>query len=449
MAASHGNIADKFLHSLHNQGFILNHKPFVYIFSALVVAFLILDPGQTLRNFRVLLFISPFWLTYILGSFSIKRWLSANRIEWMAKQEYILLEIKVPRDVRKTPLAMETVFTSMHLAPGESTWWKKYVEGRVRPWWSIEVVSIGGRVHFYLWTRKGLRRGIESSFYAQYPGIEIVEATDYSRLIDPSHEPYEMWGTDYKFTKDTDALPIKTYVDFMKPDSPMAKPEEQVDPFAQMIELLGSIGPKEQFWFQMVFRVHKGEKFHKGHDIQAEAKAQLEVFRKQTVRSVTKIDAQGNARQEDSFPNPSRGVQNNMELVERKMSKPLFDVGLRALYAAPKDAYQGATISHLIGLLKPFGSETLNGFGITRWFANYDDQPWQDRKGFHRAHTAHNLTDAYRRRMFFHEPHRLSYMIMNTEELATLFHIPSSGVTTPSLPRIQSSTSEAPSNLPT
>ena len=150
MAASHGNIADKFLHSLHNQGFILNHKPFVYIFSALVVAFLILDPGQTLRNFRVLLFISPFWLTYILGTFSIKRWLSANRIEWMAKQEYILLEIKVPRDVRKTPLAMETVFTSMHLAPGESTWWKKYVEGRVRPWWSIEVVSIGGRVHFYL-----------------------------------------------------------------------------------------------------------------------------------------------------------------------------------------------------------------------------------------------------------------------------------------------------------
>ena len=137
-----------------------------------------------------------------------------------------------------------------------------------------------------------------------------------------------------------------------------------------------------------------------------------------------------------------------MDIVERKVSKPLFDVGLRSIYTAPRDAYQGATISQLIGLLKPFGSETLNGFKITRWFANYDDQPWQDRKGIYRAHTAHNLTDAYRRRSFFHEPHRLSHMIMSTEELATLFHIPSSGITTPSLPRIQSSTAEAPSNLP-
>lgn len=454
MSSSSGGVSS-ILHSFHGQGIHIDHKPLLYLFIALNVGFLIIAPSQTLRNFGMVMLLSPFWLTYTIVHFSVYRWIAANRVEWMAKQEYVLLEIRVPRDVRKTPLAMETVFTSMHLSPGESTWWKKYVEGRVRPWWTIEIVSLGGRVHFYLWTRKGLRRGVESYFYAQYPGIEIVEATDYSLLTDPSHAPYEMWGTDYKFTK-SDALPFKTYVEFMKPDSPMAKPEEQIDPIAQVIETLGAIGPNEQFWVQMAFRVHKGEKF-KGqktssgadYTIKDEASKQLEDLRKQTVRKTTVIDANGKPREQESFPNPSRGVQGAMELIERKMSKPLFDVGIRSIYTAPKDAFQGATVTNLIGLFKAFSSETMNGFGITHWFANYDDQPWQDRKGIHRAHTAHNLTDAYRRRAFFHEPYRLPYMIMNTEELATLFHIPSSGITTPSLPRIQSSTAEAPSNLPT
>ena len=39
-------------------------------------------------------------------------------------------------------------------------------------------------------------------------------------------------------------------------------------------------------------------------------------------------------------------------------------------------------------------------------------------------------------------------MVMSTEELATVYHIPSSGIETPGLARIQSATSEAPPNLP-
>jgi hypothetical protein len=138
-----------------------------------------------------------------------------------------------------------------------------------------------------------------------------------------------------------------------------------------------------------------------------------------------------------------------MEDLDRKLSKPLFDVGIRALYTAPEEAYQGSVISHLIGLWKPIASEQGNSLGITRWHANFDDWPWEDRKGIHHAHVAHGLVDSYRRRAYFNEPYIMPWMVMNTEELATIFHIPTSGVTTPSLPRIQSSTSEAPSNLPT
>jgi len=454
--AGHGsNPVDGILHSAHEQGVYIDYKWFVIPGVALVIAFLLLSPGQTLRNFELFMLTSPLWLPVVLGTFAWQRWRAANRIGFMAKQEYVLLEILVPRDVRKTPLAMETIFSSMHISPGESTWWKRIVEGRVRPWWSFEIVSIGGRVHLYVWTRVGFRRGLESYFYAQYPGIEIIEATDYSRLIDPSHAPYDMWGCDYKLTK-SDAYPIRTYTEFMKPDSPLAKPEEQIDPLAQIIELLGSLSPKEQFWFQIVIRVSKGEKFASQrsssggkYTMAHEADAVIDDLRKKTVKKVKQVAGDGSVIETESFPNPTRGVQTTMENVERKVSKSLYDVGLRAIYMAPLDAYQGSMISHLIVLLKPFGSETSNNFGITNWMANFDDWPWEDRSGHQKEHVRHNLLDAYRRRSFFHEPYRLGWQIMNVEELATLFHIPSSGVTTPSLPRIQSSTSEAPSNLPT
>lgn len=444
------------LHAAHDKGVFVSATPFIYCFIAANVAYLTIAPLQVLHNYEFLMIISPIWLPILLGRFAVLRWIAANRLAFIARQEYILLEIRVPREVRKTPLAMEAVFSSMHLSPGESTWWKRIVKGAVRPSWSFEIVSLGGRVHLYVRTRAGFRRGLESYVYAQYPGVEIVEAVDYSLLVDPSHKPFDLWGCEYKFTKDVDVYPLRTYAEWMKPDSVLAKPEEQVDPLAQIIEMLGSLSPKEQFWIQILVRVTKGEKFagrknKKGgaYSIKDQMDEEVEAIRTSAVQKKKQFDpATGTSYETETFPNPSKGMMNKMEAIERKVAKPLFDVGIRAIYTAPEDAFQGIMISHLIGLWKPIASEVGNSLGITRWFANYDDWPWEDPKGHHKAHTAHGIVDAYRRRSYFNEPYLMPWMIMNTEELATLFHIPTSGVTTPSLPRIQSSTSEAPSNLP-
>lgn len=444
------------LHAAHQRGIFVSAQPFIICFIAANVAFLTLDPLQTWRNIEFLAVISPLWLPIVLGKFAFLRWVTANRLAFIARQEYVLLEIRIPRDVRKTPLAMEAVFSSMHLRPGESTWWKRLVIGAVRPSWSYEIVSLGGRVHLFVRTRVGFRRGLESYIYAQYPGVEIIEAEDYSLKVDPTAHDWDLWGCEYKFTA-KDVYPIRTYTEFMKPDSPLAKPEEQVDPLAQIFEMLGSLSPKEQFWIQILVRVTKDDKYMgkknssgKQYTIFDEKNEELEAIRKSITRKQTHVDpATGKTFETESFPNPTKGQMNQMEALERKLSKPLFDVGIRSIYTAPKDAYQGIVVSHLIGLWNPIASAQGNSFGITRWFANFDDWPWEDPKGHHHHHSAHGLVDSYRRRSYFNEPYKMPWQVMNTEELATIFHIPSSGVTTPSLPRIQSSTSEAPSNLPT
>lgn len=443
------------LHFAHEKGIFISAQPFIICFVAANIAFLTIAPLQTLHNYTFLALSSPLWLPIVLGHFAIIRWVTANRLAFIARQQYVLLEIRIPRDVRKTPLAMEAFFASMHLSPGESTWWKRIVNGAVRPSWSFEIVSLGGRVHLFVRTRVGFRRGLESYLYAQYPEVEVVEATDYSLLIDPSHPPFGLWGCEYKFTQ-PDVYPLRTYAEFMNPTSPLAKPEEQVDPLAQVFEMLGSLSPKEQFWIQILIRVTKNEKFAgkktkagKPYTIKDQRSEEIEKIRQSAVRKTTQVDlATGEQHESESFSPLSKGQQLVMESIERKLAKPLFDVGIRSLYTAPQDSFQGIVISHLIGLWKPFSSETTNSLGITRWHANFDDWPWEDRKGIHKAHVAHGIVDAYRRRSYFNEPYKMPWMIMNTEELATIFHIPAAGVTTPSLPRIQSATSEAPSNLP-
>jgi hypothetical protein len=61
------------------------------------------------------------------------------------------------------------------------------------------------------------------------------------------------------------------------------------------------------------------------------------------------------------------------------------------------------------------------------------------------------ILEAYKLRSYFQGPYKNSFVdkaILTTEELATLFHIPGSVVSTPTVTKISSRKSDAPSNLP-
>lgn len=422
-----------------------------------IFAFFVWEPSQTIRNFEFLFFFAPLWIPFVLGRFTIQRFVQWRRSEFTTEQATLLLELRLPRDTRKSPLAMEPVFSSLNIASGEGTWYKRYILGRTRPWWSFEIASIGGQVRFYVWTRHRFRRPFESFMYAQYPGIEIVEATDYTRLIEPTHPPYEMWAIEYAHTS-PDPYPIKTYADYIEPSKPLPKPEEQVDPLSQVIELLGSISPTEQVWFQMIIRATKAEKYWgkktkdgKNWTWKDEGKELVAKIREDVTIKTEYVDPVTGVKQiRAGFPNPTKGQSDTMAAIERNIGKPAFDVGMRTIYCAHKEAYHKGMGASLANLLKPFSSEQFNGFKpAPRWSEHYNDYPWEDPGGHHLAHAMHEVLEMYRRRAFFHPPYRGAWMIMSTEELASIYHIPSSSVATPSLPRMQSSTAGAPSNLPT
>lgn len=451
------SIIEHMLHDAHfERGTHIYARPLIIAFVLANVLFFFIAPYQALHNYSFLIFFSPLWAPYILVKFAHIQFLLTQKIAYNATQNHVLLELRLPRDTMKTVTAMESVIAAMHIGPGEAIWWKRSIMGNTRPWYSLEIASIGGRVHFYIWTRDVFRRAIESALYAQYPGMELIEVEDYSRLVDPAHHPYQVVGFDYEKTQ-PQPLPIRTYVEFGL-DKP-SKPEEQVDPLAQVIELMGSLGPKEQLWIQIIIRTHKSEKYAGKFDSKGkpmknwkdEAHDLIETLRAEATPDNTYVDpATGKTIKAKGFPNPTKGQMEKMAAIDRNVGKLAFDTGIRALYTAPEDVYQGITGAFLVSLFKAFNSEDLNSLSVGPVWSNYiQGYPWEDKDGHHEAHALHKMVEMYRRRAFFHPPYVGNWAVMSTEELATLFHVPSATIATPSLPRIQSQTGGAPSNLPT
>lgn len=416
---------------------------FTYLMMPNVVAFAL----------SIALFIAPVWLPFLLVGSALALWLVMKRSEFIANQKYILLEIKPPRNLVKTPLAMEAFLSTLHQSGGEGTWWVRWMKGGVRAYFSLEIASFEGQVHFFIWTRANFRRLIEGQLYAQYPGIQIAEAPDYTRLISAKSEEWSIWGCDFKHTG-KDPLPIKTYIEYGL--DRVQKEPEQVDPLANLIEFMGSLGKGEYIWLQFIVRMHKGEKYRKVNDKgdvwtwKDEAKELVDKIRKET-RSPYFDPLTG--KEMPGFPNPTKGESERMAAIERNVSKQGFDVGGRGVYLARPEKFNPIMITHMITLFKPFSSEGWNGIRAAAWLMKFDDYPWEigveKMKNQYRA----KLIEAFRRRQFFFDPFGYGIpaheaMVMSTEELATVYHIPSSGVETPGLARIQSATSEAPPNLP-
>jgi hypothetical protein len=96
---------------------------------------------------------SPVWLPiYLFTSFWIT-WIEYIRYYFWFKQEYILLEIQLPPEVEKSPLAMELFLTALHNNGSETTFLKRVWEGSHRPVWSLEIASNEGQIRYYMHMR--------------------------------------------------------------------------------------------------------------------------------------------------------------------------------------------------------------------------------------------------------------------------------------------------------
>ena len=400
----------------------------------------------------MLLLVLPLILLVVITSMFWDKWVLYVRTTFINKQETVLLQIVPPREIEKSPKAAELFLTSLHQTGGEGTWYDKYWLGKTRAWFSLEMVSSGGEVRFYIWTRKAFAKNIETQIYGQYPTAEVKEVSDYIHDIDLKSGEYAMWGTQFALTA-KDAYPIQTYVDFG-----LDKESEEtmkVDPMTATVEFLGSLKQGESVWIQILVRAHKAEdKNHSKFVIYKPStwNATQDNWQEDAKREIQEIKEKASPKGEDGKPDVSKaqlseGDKAKIAALERSVSKYGFDVGIRSIYLAPKDDFDPGNIGGIVGAFKQYGSLNLNGFkpdGTTSV-----DYPWQDITGKKVKKMKEKMFESYKARGYFHPPHKQkNIFILNTEELATIYHLPGLSVSTPSFKRTSSTKGEPPANLP-
>ncbi|MBI3046482.1 MAG: hypothetical protein HYY86_03050 [Candidatus Harrisonbacteria bacterium] len=405
------------------------------------------------------------WALLPLGLFFFWRefWLwGLNRL-WKKKQEWILLELKIPRNILKTPKAMENVFSALHAIYIRPMGFEDvYFKGEELYWFTCELVGYAGGVNFYIRCLKGFRNLVESAIYSEYPDAEIAEAEDYTALMPDvlPNDIYDLWGNDFILAKDN-PYPIQTYEFFE------ANVEEQrLDPISAITEAMSRLKEGEAIWLQYLLRPVSDEWKKEGEalrDKMMQRKKEKEAgwlesivqglvqfFKNLSLASIEHPTWPETAKKEKEYKLMeflSPGERKVLEGIENKISKLGFEAAIRFIYIDRKDSFSRANISAVHGAMRQFNTQDMNSFRMLSGTTTYVTSKILTYKSWFREQRVFYLKrliyELYRLRWF---PPKVS--VLNTEELATVFHFPLVTVEAPLLGRVEAKKGESPSNLP-
>lgn len=408
-----------------------------------------------------------YWWLWLPWALFVAFWESLTeytRHAYVSNLKWIMLELKVPADVHRSPKAMEQTFNGMHVIGAVwspkalfdrfKVWRDKVFGGKVADWMSLELVSIGGQISIFVRCLPSHRQIVQAQIYAHYPEAEIAEVPDYMAQL-PSQIPnddYEMGGQELGLTKE-DAYPIRTYPEFEE-EHPGRDDAKRVDPLGPVAEAMATLGLGEHLGIHFLVRsaddswVKKAQGvFDKIFDKPVKGREdgldKLLSGIEGAVSGVLSGPAAGEVKKDEkkakSFFELSVGQQDTVKAIERSLTKFGFQTGIRVVYTARKDRFVKERLGSVLAAFKLFSSPSLNGFkpafapevfkGRSKALKTFQNKQW--------------LFQRYRHRAFPEKP-----FILTTEELATVFHFPDVSVHTPTLPRTESKKGEAPTNIP-
>jgi hypothetical protein len=415
---------------------------------------------------NLIIWILPLAGTIFLGWVAWKLWMHYIRQDFISGIEWVLLEIVPPRDVLRSPRGMELFITNALYQFSNKGGLEAYWQGAVWFWFSLEIASIDGQVHFYIRAPSRLKTLVETQMYAQYPQAQIKVVEDYTLGVDEitPKSAWNLWGCEFKLEK-PEAYPIKTYVDFGLDKDP--KEEFKVDPISPVIELFASIEKGEQMWLQIVITPSKKEYHTKGtwfghHDWVAETQVEI----RKLLKPFTSVKDEG-ARIEVRVPD---FLKNQVEGMSTKITKLGFDTGIRVCYVAKKEVFQKNTSRNLRLIFRQYADPFSNAFSRLNTTAANAYSSWFLLSSKKVLLLANRMLNEYRERDFFHPPlrHKIfnkhtvfwplsmwikpyfhsEVFVLNVEELATMWHFPGQILKVPSFERIESKEAAPPTNLP-
>lgn len=381
-------------------------------------------------------------------------WMKFIQSKYIKSIEWIVLEIIPPRDIEKSPKPMESIYAGMTGIMRGFNAFEEFIKGMFVINFSLEVVSNEGSVHFYIRTPKDFRNLIEAHIYAQYPEAEIMEVPDYvddvPKVI-PNHG-WNLWGCDFELSK-PDPYPIKSYTWFEESIT-----GTMIDPLSSLIETLGNLGPGQKIWFQIIITPEKDTWYNTGRELVEElagrSKKPQGLFDKllgdlgdifQGIFGGIFGLVEFAKKEEEGGETPlefrlTPGEKDVLKALENGIGKSVFKTKMRFIYLGQRENFNKSAVSSFMGGIKQFADLNLNSFKLHDQSKTYANYIFKD------------IRMLYRQRKIFRRYKDRDFdgatFILNTEELATIFHMPDMSVIAPALHKVEAKKGGAPINLP-
>ncbi|HYC79522.1 MAG TPA: hypothetical protein VEC17_00680 [Candidatus Binatia bacterium] len=413
----------------------------------------------------------PFlWVMVWIG---YQQFLEYKIIRYLSTIKWVFLEVRVDELNEKSPVAMEQIFTSLHAMIQSFSLGERWT-GRIPLHMSCEMVSIGGRISYIYKIPERYRNLLESAVFAQYPKAEIREIQDYLANLPRNYDlnsEFEMWGTQLN-KRAENALPIRTYRDLTSSFEHMEQ-KTTIEPLAGVLEAMSNVFPHELMAIQMVVQPVNDDWKKSGYElvnkmkgIPPKAKASglfdkifleapgaiLDAFL-QALSLTGEKEVKKEEKPQPLTQTMTDAEKHNIDAVVAGLSKLSYKCKIRVLYLAPKEKFtKGMRVPEILGAFRNFDNPQLNGLrpdgvNITtdasfKLFQKLE-QPWLDHKILVRKN---KFLKHFKDRGVWEGS---GNTILNTEELATIFHFPQSpNARVSQIERVQTVKSAPPIDLP-
>lgn len=339
----------------------------------------------------------------------------------------VTLTVRVPREVK--PVTEEAKKEEKEIiSVAEQMYANLHGIGRVKAFswlfgrdhYAFEMVAIEGKIKFYMTAPRRFKDLMEKQVHSQYPKASIEEVGEYNIF----HQGYENKGGYIKLSKKS-YLPIKTYQKL------------EADPLNSLANSLSKLKEDEGAAVQLLFRpaksswVRKGRsmarKMRRGKRSIEEAQGGMIGRAVGTAVHATRPSMERKEQQQSAHQMLTPETEETLKSIDEKSNKLGFEILIRVIVSSPSAEMAEAHFRNITSSFTQFTAPNMNKF-FTR-------VP-KKKKRF-----ATNF-------IFRHFVPAVNKFILNTEELASIYHFPSKFTETPNIDWLLAKDAPPPPDLP-
>ncbi|MFH0749965.1 MAG: type IV secretion system DNA-binding domain-containing protein [Candidatus Gottesmanbacteria bacterium] len=301
---------------------------------------------------------------------------------------YVLLQIAVPRENEIKIDAAEQMFSSLY-GIYNNKWWA-FIKPQDHI--SFEIVAKREDIRFYVSVPKNIKDLVEKQIHGAYPGADIKEVEEYSIFSEKGKVAFTALRLRY-----TSYYPIRSYRDL------------PTDALSSITSVLAKMGEGEGAVVQILIQP-TGDRW------------------KRVGRSyISKIKKDEANPEKANF----KVNQKSLEAIETKIQKPGFNSVIRIVVSSTTKEQADQHLKNIISSFEQFSSDN-NAF-------------WEVK--FPIKHLF--LTDfIYRYFPVLNIPLLRQYSVLNSDELASIFHLPNKTIETPHIFWLNAKRAPAPMSIP-